>query len=540
MLHSTSPTAPKRELTAILDSFITRPEFLGLLSGIFLTASFPKIGLPWMAWGALVPLLLALQNKSPRQSFRIGLFAGLAHYLTLIYWLAGTMKTYGQLPWYVCWPVLFLFALYLALYIAGFSLMIRQFSSNPIRFTFMVPILWVAFEYIRATLLSGFPWEMLGYSQYPFLRMIQISDILGVYGVSFLVAFGNAGLFLSWQWAAGVSRKELSVKGPWVAGVISLFAVTLIAVLIYGEMRIAGISQLMPTVASANIAVIQGNISQSLKWDPAVCLATTEKYSSLSKSTAPDKPELIIWPETAAPFYFLNENRYTPSLLEAIKHIGTDFIIGSPAFERNGTEESYRNRAYLVTAKGTVTGHYDKSRLVPFGEFVPLKQWLPFIGKIVEAVGDFEAGPEGKTLRWGNYQLGMQICYEMIFPHLSRKLTLNGADCIVNITNDAWYGTSSAPYQLFSMAIFRAVENRRAVIRAANTGISGFVDPTGRIVGSTPLFEDAVMTRKTPLLGGLSIYTRYGDLFAMLCLAVTIMIIIGELVTIIKKSGRNA
>jgi len=492
-----------------------------------------------MAWGALVPLLLAIQNKSPRQSFRIGLFAGLAHYLTLIYWLADTMKTYGQLPWYVCLPILFLFALYLALYTAGFSAMISRFSRNPIRFAFMVPILWVAFEYVRATFLSGFPWEMLGYSQYPFLRMIQISDIFGVYGVSFLVAFGNACLFLCLQWVAGRSLEEHPVKGPRIAGMIALFTVVLIAILIYGERRIADISRLMTAASAPNVAVIQGNINQLLKWDPAFCLSTTEKYISLSKSTVPDLPALIIWPETAAPFYFLNENRYTPLLLEEIRNIGTDFIIGSPAFEQTGRGESYRNRAYLVTANGTVAGYYDKSRLVPFGEFVPLKKWLPFIGKIVEAVGDFEAGPEGKTLPWGKYQLGMQICYEMIFPHLSRKMTLNGADCVVNITNDAWYGTSSAPYQLFSMAIFRAVENRRSMIRAANTGISGFVDPAGRIVGNTPLFEDAVMTRPLPLLKELSIYTRYGDLFAIVCLTVTVMIIIGELVTIIKNRGRH-
>ncbi|MFH1245567.1 MAG: apolipoprotein N-acyltransferase, partial [Candidatus Omnitrophota bacterium] len=196
-------------------------------------------------------------------------------------------------------------------------------------------------------------------------------------------------------------------------------------------------------------------------------------------------PELL---KKYSKFYFLNENRYTPMLLETIRGIGTDFIIGSPAFERKGTEESYRNRAYLLTANGAAAGHYDKARLVPFGEFVPFKQWLPFIGKIVAEVGDFEAGPEGETLLWGNYRIGMQICYEMIFPHLSRKAVLNGADCIVNITNDAWYGTSSAPYQLFSMAIVRAVENRRTVIRAANTGISGFVDAGGRIMGNTDLF----------------------------------------------------
>lgn len=508
-----------------------------MLSGILLTAAFPKIGLSWIAWGALVPLLLAIWDKSPRQSFRIGLFSGCIHYLTLIYWLADTMRTYGQLPWYVCLPVLFLFALYLALYTAGFSAVISRFSRMPIRFALLVPVLWVAFEYMRATFLSGFPWEMLGYSQYPSLRMIQISDIFGVYGVSFLVAFGNTCLFLCWQLIFNGFPKEHPGRRSRIAGVIALFAVLQIAALMYGEKRLADVDRYMAAAPSPDIAVIQGNISQSVKWDPAFCLSTMEKYAALSKSTAPENPKLIIWPETATPFYFLNENRYTPMLLETIRGIGTDFIIGSPAFERKGTAESYRNRAYLLTAKGAAVGHYDKARLVPFGEFVPFKQWLPFIGKIVAEVGDFEAGPEGETLQWGNYRLGMQICYEMIFPHLSRKAIQNGADCIVNITNDAWYGTSSAPYQLFSMAIFRAVENRRTVIRAANTGISGFVDPGGRIMGSTDLFTDAAMTRKVPLLRELSVYTRYGDQLAWICMVFTIIIIIKTWGNILKKEN---
>lgn len=507
-----------------------------MLSGILLSAAFPKADLSWVAWGALVPLLWAIRDKTPGESFRIGLFSGCAHYLTLIYWLAGTMQTYGQLPWYVSLPVLFLFAFYLSLFTAGFSVVMSRFSEKPIRFTLMVPVAWVAFEYLRATLLSGFPWEMLGYSQYLSLRIIQISDIFGVYGVSFLVAFGNACLFLLWQLIFSDKINVLKINTPGSAATLGLFGILLIGTFIYGERRISETDRMIAAAPSPKMAVIQGNISQSVKWDPAFCLKTVEKYISLSRSTVPDSPALIIWPETAAPFYFENETWFTPLLLEAIGHIGTDFIIGSPAFERKGNVESYRNRAYLITGTGETQGHYDKARLVPFGEFVPLKKWLPFIGKIVEAVGDFEAGPEGETLQWGKNRLGMQICYEMIFPHLSRKATLNGADCIVNITNDAWYGTSSAPYQLFSMAVFRAVENRRSVIRAANTGISGFVDPAGRIMGTTELFKDAVMTRPTPFLRDTSFYSRQGDLPAIICLAICAMTMVSA---VIKQVGKR-
>ena len=241
-------------------------------------------------------------------------------------------------------------------------------------------------------------------------------------------------------------------------------------------------------------------------------------------------PDLVVWPETATPFYFLNQAELTQMVKKGIRDTGADFLIGSPSFRSKKKGVEYYNSAYLIGAQGNLYGRYDKAHLVPFGEYVPLKKWLPFINKIVEGVGDFRPGREGHTLPWKNYRLGIQICYEIIFPGLSRSMAQNNADLLVNITNDAWYGRSSAPYQHFSMAIFRAVENRRSLIRSANTGISGFVDPAGRIVASTKLFEDALITRKMPLLQTTTIYTRIGDLFALLCLAATLTVALYALV----------
>jgi len=160
---------------------------------------------------------------------------------------------------------------------------------------------------------------------------------------------------------------------------------------------------------------------------------------------------------------------------------------------------------------------------VPFGEYIPFHNWLPFLNKIVEGVGDFKPGEKGKTLQWDNNRLGVQICYEIIFPGLSRAQVINDAVLLVNITNDAWYGRTSAPYQHFSMIVFRAVENRRSLVRSANTGISGFIDPAGRVIAATPLFTDAVLTRTVPIMNQKSFYTRHGDLFAMVCLVLSLM-----------------
>jgi apolipoprotein N-acyltransferase len=202
---------------------------------------------------------------------------------------------------------------------------------------------------------------------------------------------------------------------------------------------------------------------------------------------------------------------------EGIKGKGAFFIIGSPSAIEDGAGYHLYNSAYLMTPEGTVGGRYDKQHLVPFGEYVPLGRWLTFVEKLVSGMVDFTPGRSGVSMPWANGKVGVQICYEVIFPYLARRAVQNGADLLVYLSNDAWYGTSSAPHQLFSMAILRAVETRRSVVRAANTGISGFVDPTGRIIGHTGLFEEATLTAEVPILKKKTIYARWGDWFPAVC-----------------------
>jgi len=215
--------------------------------------------------------------------------------------------------------------------------------------------------------------------------------------------------------------------------------------------------------------------------------------------------------------------------------LGAYFLVGSPSFERGPSRIDYYNSAYLIDPQGNVLGKYDKAHLVPFGEYVPLKRWLPFLGKLVEQVGDFSRGDIGETIGWTYGKLGVLICYEGIFPDISQTMVRNGANLLVNITNDAWYGRSSAPYQHFSMTVFRAIENRRALIRSANTGISGFVDPVGRILGKTTLFSDAAEVRRVPLMSTVSLYSRFGDVFAAACLAVAGILFCGAVVTQLRR-----
>jgi apolipoprotein N-acyltransferase len=495
---------------------------LAITSGLLLTASFPKIGISKLAWVALVPLLGIISDSSPKEAFRLGVITGLSHYLTLLYWLINTMMTYGYLPVWVAVPLLFLLAAYLSLYIGVFS-MVLSLCRKPLYGMMMAPALWVALEYLRTFLLTGFPWGLLGYSQVNYLHMIQIADIFGVYGVSFLVVFANGVFCLTPLFPPFLKGGRGDLGKSWEWGLFTL--ILLIAGASgYGIWQINRFDALAKSSPSARITVVQGNIPQTEKWDQAFRTSTVLKYLDLSLSAAKEKPDLVVLPETALPFYFLYDPILTKLVQEGIRSADTHFLIGSPAFLEKANETEYYNSAYLIAPDGNSKGRYDKVHLVPYGEYVPLKKWMPFLGKIVEHVGDFKSGKKGSTLQSGNLSLGLQICYEIVFPALSGAMAENGATLLVNITNDAWFGTSSAPYQHFDMAVFRTVENKRALVRSANTGISGFIDPAGRIIAATPLFKEAAVTRTVPLIQQKTIYTRFGDWFAIICCLAVVFI----------------
>jgi apolipoprotein N-acyltransferase len=512
-----------------------------ILSGVLLTGAFPKIGLDGLAWIALVPLLYAIKDLSARTRFRVGFITGLVHFLSLLYWLVPVMRTYGYLPMYLSVAVLFLLAAFLALFFALFSTALAAVGRKPAGCLTMIPLIWVALEYIRSFIFSGFPWELLGYSQYNRLQLIQISDILGVYGLSALIAFVNGAIFITLLYLFKRRWQHTDITKRLAAGSIIALIVGVALTWSYGHWRLKTIDNLMAIAPKTRISVIQGNIDQAVKWDPAFQIDTIKKYNQLSSSVIKQHPDLIVWPESATPFYFLYDIAPSEMVFEGIRQTPTDYLIGSPSFMRAEGVVEYYNSAYLIIPEEKTMGKYDKTHLVPFGEYVPFKKWLPFLGKIVAQVGDFRAGKVGRTLPWRTEQLGVQICYEIVFPELSRAMANNGASLLINITNDAWFGKTSGPYQHFSMTVFRAVENRRSLARSANTGISAFIDPAGRILASTELLQDAVATQPVPLLKERSIYTQIGDLFAQACLAIVLLIILIEIVRwkTNRKKGQN-
>ena len=481
--------------------------FLALLSGALWALSFPKPGVSLLAWFAFVPLFAAAAGAAPKLAFKLGFAAGAVAFAGLLYWVNIVMITYGKLPPSVSVPLYLTLVAYLALYPGLVLWLTRRGEARRISALCSFPVLWVACELIRGYLLTGFPWADLGYSQYRTLPLIQISDLTGVYGVSFLVAFANVVLYRMWVWF-----REKEAPYP-VAGFLALLLL-MAATLGYGFNALNRVE----SGPLQRVLLVQGNIPQDVKWNPAFEESTVATYERLSRQGCPSPGTLVVWPESALPFFFQSEPTYAARVRSLAVELKSSLVTGSPAFEIRGGLERYLNSAFLISPTGAVLGRSDKLHLVPFGEYVPLAALLPFVNKLVAGIGDFTPGKNALPLETAGGKIGVLVCFEGIFPEVARSYVQAGAGILVNITNDAWFGKSSAPYQHLSMTVFRAVENRVPLVRAANTGISAVIDSKGHIRGMTRLFEEATLGGQVRRGEGGSFYSRHGDLFALLCL----------------------
>ncbi len=491
-----------------------RDYLLAVVSGLLLALSFPKTGSAVLSWVALVPLLLACGQKSAKKAAKLGFACGLACYAAILYWINIAVTTYGHLPMAVSITIFIILIAYMAVYFAVLCFLMRLGEEKGIPAVLSLPFLWVSLEFARSFFLTGFPWASLGYSNYRILPLIQIADVTGVYGVSFLVVLGNMVVYLVLR--GFVKSRDGKGEYPLRSGIV--FLALMLVACVYGYLRLSNSGP----GETIKVALVQGNIDQSIKWDPAFRDATITIYDRLSRQAAAGGVDLVVWPESAAPFFFQEGGEPSSRIMALATATQSPVVFGSPAYEdANGVRKLY-NSAFLLSADGKLLGRSDKVHLVPFGEYVPLAQALPFVQKLVEGVGDFSPGERLEALDTGRAKIGVLVCFEGIFPELSRRYARAGAQVLVNITNDAWYGRSSAPYQHLSMASFRAVENRMPLIRAANTGITAIIDCNGHITGETPLFKEAFVVDRVRLGTSETFYTRFGDVFAVFCVLVSI------------------
>jgi apolipoprotein N-acyltransferase len=306
---------------------------------------------------------------------------------------------------------------------------------------------------------------------------------------------------------------------------VIITVIFLLGFLIYGYGKMKAIDRQMIQNPSLKIGLVQGNIDQSIKWDESFQKETLKIYDRLSLRVSEEKPDLIIWPETATPFFFQDAKEYQPLVLDIPIKANTFLLFGTPSYKIQKGKVNHYNSAYLLSPSGELVGKYDKIHLVPFGEYVPMQDLLFFIGSLGEGIGDFKSGEEVYNFTIPQGRFGVLICFEIIFPDLCRRFVKKGANFLITMTNDAWFGKTSAPYQHFSMATFRAVENRVFIARAANTGITGFIDPRGKILKQGGIFTEEAMNGMIRLSKDKTFYTLHGDVFAWCCSAFSIFLL---------------
>ena len=464
-----------------------------------------------------MPLLIAVRSASHRQAFAIGYLCGLVHYVSLLYWIAYAVTHYGGVSTPAAILMLLLLAAYLAVYPACFSCFARLWLNSPGFWFGGLPALWVVLEWLRAHLLTGFPWAELGYSQSPVISFIQTADLWGVYGISWLVVCVNVCI------AGSIMRMRSSL--------LVIIGVTCVIVLndVYGYWRLSSIGRYRGRVHQ--VGLIQGNIGQSRKWNPEYQEATIHRYAELSRKSLMEYPatEFLVWPETAMPFFFRLDPAMSEKVRILIRCLGTPVLFGALDVISTPLGLKPQNKALLVDSGGEVIGQYAKRHLVPFGEYVPLKELMFFARKLMEATGDFVPGEDGRPLSLDGMKLGVLICYEAIFPELARDEVKRGAGLLVNITNDAWYGKTSGPYQHLQMARWRAIEFRVPMIRCANTGISAIIDSSGRWLGTLPLNVAGYLVAPVTVVPIKSFYACYGDIFVLICAFLTMLMMVFSL-----------
>lgn len=485
---------------------------LAIVSGLLLFLSFPKYGFGFMAWVALIPLFFALiKVASIKRALLLGFITGVVGYMGIIYWITYVVVNYGYLPLYLGVVIMLMLTCYLSIYTAIFAAGIFFFRQRR-ALCLIAPSLWICLEYCKSTFLTGFPWENLGYSQYHNFHLIQFADIFGVFGLSFLIIMVNMAIF---EVIINKSKKAFITAA-------AVFFV-LGAVFLYGIIRVSQIDKEINKAQGMEVTLIQGNIDQAVKWNEKFQRKTLSIYEQLSMQNAPESGGLLIWPETALPFNFDDESDFQVKVKNLPIRKKSWFIFGAVSYSPYRGNTDFFNSAYLLSPDGKVQGKYNKVHLVPYGEYVPLRNVFPFIKKLTAGIGDFTAGDGFHPLLMNDKKIGILICYEGILSDAARMYKNQSAQLLVNITNDAWFGVTSAPFQHFTMALFRAVETRLYLVRAANTGISGIIDPRGKIIAQTNIFEAQALKGNIKYLNIYSFYAKNGDILVAICFVLIII-----------------
>lgn len=519
---------------------------LALVSGLIMRLPFPRFNCWWLAWVGLVPFLYALHQRRAKSGFYIGLVFGFVFYYANVFWLNALTRFNPFVPIGIV-----IAGIYLGLYGAVFGWAVAHVSRRLSRLAFLVlPAVWVVLEYVRSLGVFAFPWAFLSASQHNNLVAIQIADITGTYGISYLIVLVN-GVIAEFLYRAFHRPGRISIAKPIVAAALLAIAIA------YG---VSAMGRSYATGKALRVGVIQPSVPQNIKL--ASYMSPSEKERTRLSSELFNQlvtmleanqgkgVELFVLPETAiTEMAFAQDaplHRYLESLsarLNASLFFGADNTIpldaaGQPVenYQQAVNLLAYNSAWFIDRKNGLSPNVYNKIQLVPFGEHVPYFDAIPYFQEMIVQVGSFEEGKESTIFTCEGVRFGAMICFESSFAYLARRLVRHGAQFLVVITNDAWFGRSSGPYQHDSLAQFRAVENRRYVVRCANTGISRIITPTGQTVVRLPLYARDSFVSTIRAQDGLTFYARYGDIFVVLC----VMLVAGAAGWAVRSGFRYA
>lgn len=520
---SSSVDAFRTAFQSLLDnSSMNRPAYvrvlLALASGLTLALSFPNFNLVLLAWISVGLLVLACVGARPVIAILCGMLSALVFFPLSLTWMDVVMRQYGDVGAWTSAGILGLVGTAGGIIFAVFTLGVALASRKGLLFACsLAPFLWVAVEFLRANLpIFAFPWNLLGYTASGNLALVQLTTITGIYGLSFVVAaFGS---LLAYAILSGRHR-------AWQAVLVG--AALLIFVALGGTLFI-------PQAAAHHVAhLVQTNFPQSEEYPPdwnRIHAGEMNELEAISVDAAKREPGLIVWPEVPAPFS-LQDAPFASRAAEIARDSGSDFLVGVVDWKRSSTGTALAsNSAVLLDPSGRRIFTYDKIHLVPFGEYVPLRRWLTFAGRLTADISDFTPGfassigelPDGTS---SEQKFGTFICYEAVFPGAVRRFTTGGAELLINISNDGWFGRSAAPAQHLMMARVRAVENRRWLLRDTNNGYTVSVDPYGRIIAQLATDIRGELDAPYDFRSGLTLYVRFGDWFAWFCVLVSIALL---------------
>jgi len=494
-----------------------RKYALAGLSGVLLVLSFPEFNLSQLSWFALVPLLVAIYGSDWRESLWLGLVAGIIYFGGIMNWIM-VLIPYSTIFWVTLGYVVL--TLYLSCYVFLFAVSVNFVSQwkrpdiQPLAYSFLTAVTWTGLEVLRGYVATGLPWASLGYTQWRNVPLIQISSITGMYGVTFLIAMINgmiAGFLID------IRRWRSSLKAVLVPlGIIAVcFA--------YGWVSLSSSFE----DEKIKVSMVPGNVSQKDKmasWgDKSDWIF--DKYVQATQYAADEKPDILVWPESAVPQFIFPESPELDRLKFLIPRWGAYLLMGVISYEGTYPDHKVYNSAFLLSPAGEEIDRYHKIHLVPISEYFPLKRYLPeSLHDLVTGVSDFDSGSRYTIFSAPPARIGVPICFESVFPEISRRFVREGANVICIITNDAWFIGTFAAQQHFSMAPFRAIENRISIFRCANYGVSCIIDPYGRIMRKLEKNEK-YLTGEVGLHVGGTFYTKHGNYLPWACLAMTLFLV---------------